>query len=66
MNMFVIAVEIVTTSHPGARAQMQYLAVPQDRVFQIVLVTMNPFYPIDLRFLSNTILKRIKLFIFSS
>ena len=44
---FVIAVDIVTTSHPGARARMQYLAVPQPRVFQIVLVTMNPFYPID-------------------
>ena len=47
MNKFVIAVEIVATSHPGARAQMQYLAVPQTRVFQIVLVTMNPFYPIN-------------------
>ena len=45
ITKFVIAVEIVTTSHPGARARMQYLAVTQTRVFQIVLVTMNPFYP---------------------
>ena len=43
MNMFVIALHIVTNNHPGARARMQSLAVAETMVFKIIELQWTHF-----------------------
>jgi len=44
MRNIAIALMIALPIHPGAHARMQYLAVQQLRVFQIIQITMNTFF----------------------